>query len=513
MNNRYLITLLTVYLLVLNCIAQDKTEIYGERSRTIDSLNQAYITAVHDTEKINCLFALGEVLIGPDPDTVLLIELEAMELAEKNLMDGPINVLKRKYLSSLADALNNIGYLIDNQGDVKKGLEYYLRSLEILEEIGDKKGIASSLINIGYIYENQGDIAKGLEYYFRSLAIKEDIGDKKGVAISLNNIGYIYENQGEIDKGLQFYERSLQIEEELERKQGIAISLNNIGAIYRNRGDNQKGLEYYLKSLEILEEIGDKKGVALSLNNIAGIYVRTGEIMKGLEYYLQSFTIREGIGDKKGMAESLDNIGGLYLDTGQVIMAKEYGRKSMALAKEIGFPENIKRAALLLSKVHRKQGDFEHALEMYELYIQMRDSIKNKETQKSAIRQQTKYEFEKALLIKEQEEKEIARLEAEVTSRRDNLQYSVILIALLILFGGVLTLGFVNVSERMAEGIIFFSFLIFFEFLLVLADPYIENWSGGAPGIKLLFNGGIAALIFPAHAFFESKLKSKLEKK
>jgi len=142
----------------------------------------------------------------------------------------------------------------------------------------------------------------------------------------------------------------------------------------------------------------------------------------------------------------------------------------------------------------------------------MKDSIKNDETQKAAIRQQTKYEFEKAQLVKEQEKKEQARLEAEVTSRRDNLQYSVILIAILVLFGGVLSIGFVKVSVRMAEGIIFFSFLILFEFLLVLADPTIDSWSGGAPGIKLLFNAAIAALIFPAHAFFESKLKSRLNK-
>lgn len=141
----------------------------------------------------------------------------------------------------------------------------------------------------------------------------------------------------------------------------------------------------------------------------------------------------------------------------------------------------------------------------------MSDSIKNEKTQKATIRQQTKYEFEKAQLIKEQEEK--ARLEAEATDRRDNLQYSVILIAILILFGWVLSLGFVKVSPRMAEGIIFFSFLILFEFLLVLADPTIERWSGGAPGIKRLFNAGIAALIFPAHAFFESKMKGRLVKK
>jgi len=46
----------------------------------------------------------------------------------------------------------------------------------------------------------------------------------------------------------------------------------------------------------------------------------------------------------------------------------------------------------------------------------------------------------------------------------------------------------------------------------VLADPYIEGWSGGAPGIKLLFNAGIAALIFPMHSLFETKLKGRLVK-
>jgi len=222
--------------------------------------------------------------------------------------------------------------------------------------------------------------------------------------------------------------------------------------------------------------------------------------------------IKEELGNKSGIANSLSNIGGIELEQGALTTALNYGRRGLDIAREIGSPHLISANSGLLCKVAKKQGDYKEALEMFELHIQMRDSIKNEETQKASIRQQTKYEFEKAQLVKEQEEKEAARLEAEVTSRRDNLQYSVILIAILVLFGGVLSIGFIRVSVRMAEGIIFFSFLILFEFLLVLADPYIENWSSGAPGIKLLFNAGIAALIFPAHAFFESKMKGRLVK-
>ena len=53
------------------------------------------------------------------------------------------------------------------------------------------------------------------------------------------------------------------------------------------------------------------------------------------------------------------------------------------------------------------------------------------------------------------------------------------------------------------------------ELLIVLMLPTerdIEEWLSGAPRIKLLLNAGIAALIFPAHAFFETKIKVRLTK-
>ncbi|MBL4658690.1 MAG: hypothetical protein JKX73_11860 [Flavobacteriales bacterium] len=140
----------------------------------------------------------------------------------------------------------------------------------------------------------------------------------------------------------------------------------------------------------------------------------------------------------------------------------------------------------------------------------MGDSINNEETKKASIRQQTKYEFEKAQIIKEQKQKEQTRIQEEELSRRDNLQYSVILIVILLVFGGVLGLGFVKVSPSVAEGLIFFAFLILFEFLLVLSDPYVDNITGGAPAYKLLTNAVLAALIFPLHSLFERLLKKRL---
>jgi hypothetical protein len=152
------------------------------------------------------------------------------------------------------------------------------------------------------------------------------------------------------------------------------------------------------------------------------------------------------------------------------------------------------------------------ALEMYKLHIQMKDSINNEATQKATIRQQTQHEFEKAQIVKENEAKELARIEAEATGRRNNLQYSLIFLGILVMFGIVLSLGFIKVSPNIAGGLIFFAFLILFEFVLVFTEPYLEQYTNGEPMYNLLANSVLALLIFPVHSILERLLKKRIVK-
>ncbi|MBL4656363.1 MAG: tetratricopeptide repeat protein, partial [Flavobacteriales bacterium] len=223
------------------------------------------------------------------------------------------------------------------------------------------------------------------------------------LAGALNNIGFVHQNQGDIPLALEYYHKGLKIQEEISDKQGMATSYNNIGLIHRHQGDIPLALEYYHKSLKILEEIGNKKGMASSYNNIGVIHKNQGDIPLALEYYHKSLKTSEQIGDKQLTASVLRNIGSLLLEDGKALGmsessvlggARKNGERGLKIAQELGFPDQIQRNAGLLSKVARKQGNFKEALEMYELQVAYRDSMKNEETQKASIRQQTRYEFE-----------------------------------------------------------------------------------------------------------------------
>jgi serine phosphatase RsbU (regulator of sigma subunit) len=405
-------------------------------SQNIDSLKLALKNAKHDTARCNILAVLAETA-GEDEWPLFNEQLRV--LAEKNASVLPRDhSLKKVYLKLYAVALNNFGFLYDEQGDIPKALEYYFASIKIHEQIENKSGIASSLNNIGFIYKNQGNIQKALEYYHKSLMIKEEIGDKKGISKSLSNLGGIYRDQGESKKALEYYYRSLDILMEIADKPSIGTLLNNIGTIYNTQQDLQKALDYYYKSLKLREEIGDKSGIANSYGNIANIYKKQDDLLKALEYHKKSLKIYEETGEKKGQASALINMAQIMTKNGQLNNALLYASRSMQTAKELGFPEYIFRSADVIKTVYQKQNKYKEAFEMYELEIKMRDSINNQETRKESIKKQMQYTYEKKELETKAEQEKKDAIANEEKQKQKVITYSVsvglFLVLLLTLF-------------------------------------------------------------------------------
>jgi len=445
-----------------------------------DSLNNLFNNAKHDTDRLYLLVQLTEECELSD---ILKYAKPAVELADK-LLQGKSNS-KSAILKQKARALNNIGFIYEQNGEISNALYYYNNSLKISEEIGDKEGIATLLNNIGLMYNNKGDIHTALDYYFRSLKLREAAGDKKGIANSINNIAAIYTNQGDILKALNYFAQSLKIREQIGDKQGIAVSLNNIASIYTKQGDISKALDNYERSLKIREELGDKKDIANSINNIGSVYYSRGDFIKAmanyrrslklfeeindkadvasvlnnigsiydkegnmpmvLDYYGRSLKIREEIADKQSIANSLINLGGVYLKIARASLnlaakqknyklALSHSLKSLTLSKELGFPENIRDAEWTLSEVDAGEKNYGGAFEHYKQYIIYRDSINNKETRKASIKNQLKYEYEKKeAVIKEQQEKD--RAVAEEKNRRQQIAIWSVAVGLLLVIG------------------------------------------------------------------------------
>ncbi len=114
-----------------------------------------------------------------------------------------------------------------------------------------------------------------------------------------------------------------------------------------------------------------------------------------LIFYNKNLEIFNQTNNKLGLAQTLNAISVLNLKGGDIIEALYNAEKSFSVSNQIGSPENIKNSANTLMKIYRLQNKPAKALEMYELYILIRDSLYKSKARESAKKQHFKYEWEK----------------------------------------------------------------------------------------------------------------------
>jgi PAS domain S-box-containing protein len=349
----------------------------------IDSLQKVLTTTTQDTMRANVYVALSEELYLSNIDTVEPLCLKAIQIADAAISKAN-NIEKKALLTAEAGAINNIGYVYKQRGNLTKALEWYLKSLKIREEIGNKSGIANSINNIGRIYNIKGDNDKALECYNRSLKIQNEIGDKQGASISLNNLGIIYHHQGDITKALEYYNKSLKIQDEIGDKQEVGISLRNIGKVYADQGDFPKALEHFRKSLKIMEEVGDKNGIAILLSSLGTLYkdkgvsfletsMRQEYFQKALEFYNKSLSIYEEIGNKSGIAYSFADISFIY------DKQAEQAQNIDSIINKYNWALNLNMMSLkILEEIQDKQGIAKSWFTIGGIYLKQANSVNEK---------------------------------------------------------------------------------------------------------------------------------------
>ena len=378
-----------------------------------------------DTSVAKAYLSLSEVLYIENMDTLIPVCEKVIEVVNLALKKEINQIERRRLLTSLAGAYNNIGYGYEHLGNSELAIENYLQSKAIQIEINDKPGLAIIYNNIGLLEAKLGNIELAVENYQSSLLIHESLGDKLGLAHTLNNMGIMYSGHGDFEKALEYNQRSLELREEINDKSGIGISLNNLGSVYQRMGEYEVALTYFQKSLKVRREINHLKGIAGSYRSIGNIYFRINELESSLEYHNSALEIRRDIKDKHGIIESLIDLGEVYFVQGYNDAAKKNGEAALIGAQELGYPRDIQAAANLLADVYKRDKKGMKALEMFELSINMRDSLRNEETQKAVTLQQSKFEFEKEQeLIKVEHEKDLL-YEQEEKQKQEIITYAI----------------------------------------------------------------------------------------
>lgn len=281
-------------------------------------------------------------------------------IAEYDSAAAIYQALNGEYAPELARVYANLGNVYYNKEDIKKSLQFHLKSQEICKKhFGEHNNLYSKILfNLGNDYSDMSEFDKALDCYFQCMVIKQELlGDKHlNVAFVYDMIGGVYESKSKYDMALDYFYRGLEIvksnlgENHLE----TAAFYNSIGSIYKKKDEYRKALDFYFKCLEIRKnQLGEKHSqVAGVLNNLAVVYTSMGDLDLALDYLHRSLKIQVDIGGEEQMIVAIlyNNIGTVLIDKSEYDSALDYLFKSLEIRKKITGEKNA-RVALVYNNI------------------------------------------------------------------------------------------------------------------------------------------------------------------
>ncbi len=412
------------------------------RDIDINKMKQLSLDALELAEKND--FTLGLVNVYTNLGIADYMQND-LNSAEQNFRKALSAANRLKDEKSIARINNNLGMIRWRFGDYQAALNYYEKSIQAKEKLHDEKGVLNTLINTGLIAIEMGNYHKANDILDSSLEMAQDLKDNYHTAQIYNYKAQSYSFLGDYDKALEFITKALEIYQQGEYSSETAQLQNNIAVIYFELGDYEKAMEFSFKALVTFEKSGNELEIARiynnlgnayyqlkdldqaleyhnislnkrrtlnldseienSLNNIGQVYEEKEDYPTALNYYLESLEINKRLNNKWNIANISNNLGKLYIAIRVYDSADYYLEMAAKIAEEIKARKLLMENYLHRYRLHKARGDVNLALEYYQNYTSLKDSLFSQESNEkiadiNARYELNKYEKEKLLLNK-----------------------------------------------------------------------------------------------------------------
>ncbi len=393
---------------------------YAVNKRYLDSVYVAYLHAVSDSEKMQCLYSLSYEYGFSNPKIGIQYGQQCLALAK----------LKKSKFHAL-NAYNGLGNAYETLSDYDSARYYHMQSLQLARALHDERKIATTLINIAITYKEQGLYEQALAYQLealRNFESKEQYNPRihffiGQLYIALNNIseaerhsrtgirkckelGYYdaihslnlnlaicLTKQNKIDSAILLLQHSLQ---ELKGKTDVRITsqcLHALGEAWLAKKNSEEALVCFQNELALQEQLSNKEGVCSTHLIIATTMLQQPNPDK--QTALQHIALAQ-----KSLSQLLHNKDAL----------RDVYFKMASLYESLGHPNE--------------------ALNFYKLYFGLKDSLLNLNSVAQLNELQTRYET-----VKKQSQIELqkTKLEAQTNSIKHKNVQLILLISVLLL--------------------------------------------------------------------------------
>jgi len=233
------------------------------------------------------------------------------------------------------------GEAIDREKEQLFAETYLNRAITLQKRYKRQYDLSYSLNSLGYMYKNLGYWDKAETIYKESLQVSEEIGDRRIVANTFGQLGDIERNRGNWDASEALYRQYLQVSEEIGDRAGMASSWGVLGDIERNRVNWDAAEALYTQSLQVREEIGDRVGMATSVGCLGETALGRGNLDEAEKLLQQALNEMDALGMTWSIGETNWDLALLEKQRGNLSLAQQYYEKAKSIYQQLGAKKKL----------------------------------------------------------------------------------------------------------------------------------------------------------------------------
>lgn len=393
--------------------------------------------------------------------------------------------------------------------DLAKEIDSILISDLVLSDTSFPTKI-NALILKGQVERKYGNSAAAISVLYEAIELLDTSTLHELKSLAFHRTSLVFYKMGDISSSIKYNRLAVKLSKSNNDK-NYTKYLGDYAMMLAENGNIDSAAIFWNEIISYYKQTEEKPKIYFNtLMNLAILYEWDENFVEARAYYKIALDYFSRTKNYRLMTVCYDNLAGNFADNLLFDSAKYYFLKAQKTNEFVRSLPSSLSLAENLSRMYEATNDFEEALKWEKKRFNLNDSLKSTEAlvQIGTIEEQYKNKIEEDRINRRE-----AALKAKA-ERQANIQFFGIFLGIVFLFIMVFALGFIKLTVPLwlANSIVFFAFVLLFEFLLVVLDPTIDGWSDGKPIIKLACNVALAVLIIPLHTLFEGKLRRYLTK-
>ncbi len=301
--------------------------------------------------------------------------------ARKNAQTAIHLATRKGYLQQAAEACIGMGNTYDYHGEgLKVKMQYYQQALQLFTKAGNRRKQADVLKSIGDIYNFGGNKAQALIELRKALALYRSINHPELHEL-YDLMGNISARMGDYQEGLKYGLQAVMIAESLkDTTMAMCTIYNRLGITYSLLKQYQKALFYFNKALPVAQKYNDRSSIPRIINNISDVLLRSlhqpEEALKLLRQTVRTYAPL----NTNDSTMYTYNFLGSYTELKRYDLAQRYCNQLLALSDQLGKNDSHQRfvfpGVIPFFLASKQLEQARHYLSEYELFCKNSRDLK-----------------------------------------------------------------------------------------------------------------------------------------